>query len=76
MANKPPIYGLGGSSFLALNNWPENNEVESVNNGAMGGAYNLVFMNRVDYFWLSLLNKDFPTIIRGGISFYSYFSET
>jgi len=20
-------YGLGGSSFLALNNWPENNEV-------------------------------------------------
>jgi len=35
-------YGLGGSSFLALNNWPGNNEVESVNNGAMISAYYLV----------------------------------
>ena len=35
------------------------------------------FMNIVSYFWLSkLLNKDFPSIIRGGVSFYSYFSET
>jgi len=42
LANKSPIYDLGGSSFLALNNWPENNEVESVNKRAMGGAYNLV----------------------------------
>ena len=35
------------------------------------------FINRVSYFWLSkLLNKVFPSIIRGGVSFYSYFSET
>jgi len=43
------------------------------------------FMNRVGYFWLSKLlnnwlskslNKDFPSIQWGGVSFYSYFSET